>query len=251
MLGTTGFHPFLCLGAQRKGVVIHMDNLTLGQQIAELRKAKGWTQEGLANELGVTNQAVSKWETGLCYPDVQLLPKLADIFKISLDALFGRPAPAPQVWISELPWEDDGNLRAVLYVGHKLRHHQFFDRYGDAKAKIEFHYEGAALNITSDFSVHCANSVISGSIHAGDSVLCENCSVQGSVDAGDNVTCGDVGGNVDAGDSVICGNVGGNVDAGDGVSCQHVAGSIDAGDSVHCGNVMGAINAGGNVYCKG
>ena len=67
-----------------------MDTLTLGKQIAYYRKEWGLTQEVLANRLGVTNQAVSKWESGQSCPDVQLLPLLADVFRVSMDALFGR-----------------------------------------------------------------------------------------------------------------------------------------------------------------
>ena len=67
--------------------------MTLGTQIALLRKQNNITQEALAQQLGVTNQAVSKWESDQCCPDVTLLPKIADIFHISIDTLFGRPAP--------------------------------------------------------------------------------------------------------------------------------------------------------------
>ena len=70
-----------------------METMTFGKQIIHYRKALGMTQEALANALGVSNQAVSKWETDQNCPDVQLLPALADLFGISLDTLFGR---APQ-----------------------------------------------------------------------------------------------------------------------------------------------------------
>lgn len=61
----------------------------LGQRVAELRKQRGVRQDDLAAAVGVTAQAVSKWENG-GLPDVELLPKLADYFQVSLDYLFGR-----------------------------------------------------------------------------------------------------------------------------------------------------------------
>ena len=54
-----------------------MMNQTLGSRIAELRRKKNMTQEELAAELGVTPQAVSKWENDLSCPDITLLPQLA------------------------------------------------------------------------------------------------------------------------------------------------------------------------------
>ena len=66
-----------------------MDNLKLNDTICFYRKKQGLTQEDLAVKLGVTNQSVSKWESAQCCPDISLLPKLADIFEISIDELFG------------------------------------------------------------------------------------------------------------------------------------------------------------------
>lgn len=60
----------------------------IGEKIKELRKAKGISQENLANVLGVTFQAVSKWETGVTAPDVGLLPAIASFFGVSIDELF-------------------------------------------------------------------------------------------------------------------------------------------------------------------
>ena len=59
------------------------------KQLQKLRKQSGITQEQLATKLGVTAQAVSKWENG-SYPDGDLLPKIADIFDVSIDNLYGR-----------------------------------------------------------------------------------------------------------------------------------------------------------------
>lgn len=59
------------------------------KQLQKFRKQSGITQEQLAAKLGVTAQAVSKWENG-SYPDGDLLPKIADIFNVSIDNLYGR-----------------------------------------------------------------------------------------------------------------------------------------------------------------
>ena len=66
-----------------------MSAMKIGKQIAFLRKQKGFTQEELANALGVTNQAVSKWESSQCCPDIQLLPHMAKLFDVSVDELLG------------------------------------------------------------------------------------------------------------------------------------------------------------------
>jgi DNA-binding XRE family transcriptional regulator len=65
-----------------------MKSFNLNEQIAYLRKKNNMTQEKFAQSIGVTNQSVSKWETGACCPDIQLLPVIADCFRVSIDALF-------------------------------------------------------------------------------------------------------------------------------------------------------------------
>lgn len=70
-----------------------MEEIRLNEQIAYLRHQKNMTQEDLAKELGVTNQAVSKWESSQCCPDIQLLPKLAKLFDVSIDELMGYKMP--------------------------------------------------------------------------------------------------------------------------------------------------------------
>lgn len=66
-----------------------MTTIKIHEQIAFLRKQKGLTQEDLAGALGVTNQAVSKWESAQCCPDITLLPDIANIFGVSIDELMG------------------------------------------------------------------------------------------------------------------------------------------------------------------
>ena len=67
-----------------------MMNSSLGSRIAELRRKKNMTQEDLANALGVTPQAVSKWENDLSCPDITLLPQLARLFDVTTDELLGN-----------------------------------------------------------------------------------------------------------------------------------------------------------------
>ena len=173
-----------------------MEELRMGARIARYRKENGLTQEALANRLGVTNQAVSKWEGDVCCPDIQLLPELADALGLSLDALFGRETPEPPAAekvkeetspigiVEELPWADDESLHAVLYQGHRLLQSEGIpERNGggllhllagrrDAQ-QVVLRFTGTARDIYSDFAVHCEGEV-SGSIQAGDGVTCGN-----------------------------------------------------------------------------
>ena len=64
-----------------------MRQQTFGTMIAALRKEQGMTQLDLAEKMGVTDKAVSKWERDLSFPDVNSLPKLAEIFHVSVDEL--------------------------------------------------------------------------------------------------------------------------------------------------------------------
>lgn len=61
-----------------------MDNMKTGALIRELRKEKGFTQNDLARQLHITDRAVSKWERGLCAPDMALLEPLANILGVSM-----------------------------------------------------------------------------------------------------------------------------------------------------------------------
>ena len=64
-----------------------MEKQTLGQKIAELRKAKNMTQLELANKLNITDKAVSKWERDISCPDINTFPKLAELLGVSVDEL--------------------------------------------------------------------------------------------------------------------------------------------------------------------
>lgn len=62
-------------------------NETIGNRIAKFRKAKSMTQEDLANHLGVSSQAVSKWENDASCPDISLVPQLSRVLGVTTDEL--------------------------------------------------------------------------------------------------------------------------------------------------------------------
>ena len=63
--------------------------IKLAEQLKAFRLRDGRTQEELAQALGVTSQAVSRWERGICYPDMELIPAAAHYFGVTIDELFG------------------------------------------------------------------------------------------------------------------------------------------------------------------
>lgn len=87
--------------------------MKINEQIAILRKKKGVTQEEFAQVLGVTNQAVSKWESGQCCPDIQLLPEISKYFEVSIDELMCEKAPRNDRK-TEVSAENDSNVNDPL-----------------------------------------------------------------------------------------------------------------------------------------
>lgn len=77
-------------------------DMVLGQRIKEEREKKQLTQDELANILNISRQAVSKWELGTAYPDIERLIELSEFFNISLDSLIkGDPNLKESIIISK------------------------------------------------------------------------------------------------------------------------------------------------------
>ena len=80
--------------------------MEIGKRIKELRTNKGITQETLAGILGVSSQAVSKWETEQAAPDIQLLPEIAVYFGVTLDDLFSLDDEMKFDRIQNMLWDE-------------------------------------------------------------------------------------------------------------------------------------------------
>ena len=89
-------------------------NTTLGKRIAALRHEKGWKQDELAEKLGVSPQAVSKWENDQTCPDISLLPLLAKTLGVSVDELLsGKQENTPAVQI--IPASERKDINDMMF----------------------------------------------------------------------------------------------------------------------------------------
>ncbi len=86
--------------------------LNLGMKIRQLRHRDGRTQEMLADALGITSQAVSRWESGGSYPDMEMIPSIANYFGITIDELFGYENNREQK-IQAILEKADREIRAI------------------------------------------------------------------------------------------------------------------------------------------
>ena len=111
--------------------------MSIGKNIAKYRKAKGFTQEELGANLGVTNQAVSKWESEVSMPDVMLLPEIAKALNITLDDLYGIAKEPEKISCSadDFPAFCHQKLIELFYYNTKMR----FTHIGSSdKEQLEF-----------------------------------------------------------------------------------------------------------------
>ncbi|MGN1105358.1 MAG: helix-turn-helix domain-containing protein [Huintestinicola sp.] len=218
-------------------------SIVISDIIRKLRTEMGISQEKLAEQMGISVQAVSKWENGLSCPDISLLPGLGDFFGVTVDYLLtGRERGI----YSECELPDDGRLRIVQAIGNKILGQNEYDRKLMIKLQMPKPSEQPKLNV--DIWSGCTiEGDVNGNIQCGNGVNCGN--VGGGVSCGDGVNCGNVGGGVSCGDGVNCGNVGGGVTAGDSVNCGNVSGSVTAGDDIHCGDIGANASAGGDIEC--
>lgn len=98
--------------------------LNIGENIKRLRKQRDLTQEDLAEMLGVSCQSVSRWEKGLCYPDMELIPVISSLFEISADMLMGIDNIAEENKVNEYLKEfqvavSQGRIEEAIIIARK------------------------------------------------------------------------------------------------------------------------------------
>ena len=147
-----------------------MDITTMGERIKELRKGAGMTQEELGNKIGVSAQAVSKWECG-SVPDTELIPKIADCFEVSIDALFGREYENYDVYELMSKYivgdvEKEGNRREAI--------ERAFETCGMALSSTIFIKDGAENNHFTDWLMQSMDSVRDMMEHRNKHSLADN-----------------------------------------------------------------------------
>ncbi len=122
--------------------------VNIGKRIAELRTAKGMSQQTLANQLFVSRDLVSKWENGVRHPDFEKIKEMAGIFEISADSIVNKES----LFLDELSdcfpksaliSEDEmaGILNDFLHRQSKIRSDVFIKRYYFQKSIAEISSE--------------------------------------------------------------------------------------------------------------
>ncbi|MCM1244186.1 MAG: helix-turn-helix domain-containing protein [Roseburia sp.] len=196
--------------------------MNIGETIKRVRKQKGLSQEDLAEKFGISVQAVSKWECGLSYPDITLLPLIADELGISLDLLLrGSDEIIEKRNTERIDLPDDDTLRIVQCIGQKIV----------SKEEWEQSKHDQGIPVYFDEQWNQPENPVTVAIE-----------VWGSAEID-----GSVSGDVKAENSVMCAEVHGDVQAGGSVNCAKVCGDVRAGNSVNCTQISGEVSAGGNV----
>lgn len=253
---------------------------TFSNNLKQFRKQKQLSQEQLAEQLGITTQAVSKWECSLSYPDIDLLPQLADLFGVSIDILLrgggaraeadesqtaqtagtdrtdkttGSPAVEGNISFPQPDFPDDTILRIVQYRGKTLLRKDTYDP--NIRIPLSFTCEP----YTKKLPVEIWGSAdifgdLNGNANIGASVTCSG-DINGTVNTGMNVECsGDINGDANAGGNIAChGDISGDTKAGGDISCDgDICGDTSADGSVSCGgDISGDVSAHGSVSCGG
>ncbi|MBO5373959.1 MAG: helix-turn-helix domain-containing protein [Clostridia bacterium] len=192
---------------------------TFGSNFRELRRGFGLSQEEISERLGVTSQAISKWECERSYPDLDMLIHIAHFFDVSLDALLtGNEKFKGAYAVSENAREliglpDDDLIRVVLCKGKYILKTQ----------------EGCnAIKMP---------LVIDGEI--------DKIEIRGSADISGNVY-----GSVSTGTSLSCGAIEGSATVGTSVDSNSIIGDVVCGGSLRSTGIEGDVVCGGSLWAE-
>lgn len=151
-------------------------NIVLAANILKYRKRCGLSQDALARKLGVSFQAISKWENAKTTPDISFLPVMADIFGCYIDELFSRDVRTEIHYdhCPEFPWPDDNTVRVFQTLGKKII------RSGKADTCIEVSFPRNCDETTRQyFKVEVFGDIVADSSINGDVVCHGNINCNG------------------------------------------------------------------------
>lgn len=164
-----------------------------GNLIAAQRKQAGMTQENFAIKLGITPQAVSKWENGIGYPDITLFPAIASVLGISIETLFGEQTKT----ISQYPEFYEG-LPFCFSQGLKACYSNKEVDHIDKKAAIAYFKDESTADLNSGIAVNKGKGEIRFMEHDENVILVTQDSPEAlnvecepfcSIDVSDSIQC--------------------------------------------------------------
>ena len=256
----------------------------LRKNLSIFRKQRHLTQEQLANELGLTFQAISKWENGLSCPDISLLPQLAEIFGVTIDDLFREQTEEsvqettaeepsatekkaeekaeekkPDRMTLEISGEDKDVRKMLKDPGVRLEPkinslnqaadellQNLFDSKHEPVTLPDLSEERPVSDGPAEGLPWEDDGIYRAVLFKGRMLVCTSPEGKGTVGSSNM----DLDQSILSCFSVSCGDVDGNVSAAGNVSCGDVGGNASASGNLNCGDVGGNVSAEGNVTCQ-
>ncbi len=175
--------------------------MNIGNNIKQLRQQKKLTQDWVAEKLGVSYQAVSKWENNANTPDIALLPEIANLFGVSIDALFSDNIMDYSDIHSFM--KDDDVIRIVQMRGTKIL--KVSSTFSQDEPPIEIAFPHDCNDRTQYFKVEVYGHIIADSSINGD-VVCHQTIQSGAIN-GDVKSKGNIKVNELNGQKIICNDI--------------------------------------------
>lgn len=255
----------------------------LRKNLSIFRKQRHLTQEQLANELGLTFQAISKWENGLSCPDISLLPQLAEIFGVTIDDLFREqteesvqettaeePSAAEKKeeekaeekkldrMTLEISGEDKDVRKMLKGLGVRLEPkinslnqvadellQNLFDSKHEPVTLPDLSEERPVSDDPAEGLPWEDDGIYRAVLFKGRMLVCTSPEGKGTVGSSNM----DLDQSILSCFSVSCGDVDGNVSAAGNVVCDDVDGDVAASGNVTCDDIGGDAAASGNLNC--
>lgn len=200
--------------------------MNIGNNIKSLRLKSGLTQEQLANMLGISFQAISKWETNANTPDIGQLPQIAKIFQVTIDALFFDAPTA--IFLDSDIIKDDDVIRIVQLKGKNI-----------LKVDRTFSADNPPIEIA--FPRNCNDSTQYFRIEVFGHIIAD-ASINGDVVCHGSVNCANINGSLRCDGDVKAGTISSHAD----IKCHNIVQCYD----LHCANIECEQVSASNLTCQ-